>query len=204
MARAVYRHRSVRELGGGPRRLLRRRMTLGRQCRGHTNACLCLAVCERERRRWRERFCHPSTSTARRPVRLVQPHRGAAVERAGPRRCQVVSRSQSGRRRQPPTSPADLRSCSSRCAPSDPGFPGDGDKHVADEDRADTCLRARARIRRWRCPRGRLCPSPGILSLRSQLGPRARTTGLRPGPFHSVHSRVAVLEREAVAVSLDD
>ena len=61
------------------------------------------------------------------PARLVQPHGGAAVERAGPRPCQVVSRSQSGRRRQPPTSPAALRSCSSRCAPSDPGFPGDGE-----------------------------------------------------------------------------
>jgi hypothetical protein len=33
-----------------------------------------------------------------------------------------------------------------------------GDKHVADDDCAGTCIRARACIRHGRCPRGRLCP----------------------------------------------
>ncbi len=43
-------HRSVRELGRGPRRRLQRRLNAWLQCRRHTNARLRLAACERERR----------------------------------------------------------------------------------------------------------------------------------------------------------
>ena len=52
MARAVHCHRSVRELGGGPRRRLRRRLNVWASTAvDHTDARLRLAVRERERRR---------------------------------------------------------------------------------------------------------------------------------------------------------
>ena len=45
-----------------------------------------------------------------------------------------------------------------------------GEKHVADRGRAHTCLRARARIRRARCPRSCLCPRAAASSRRSAIG----------------------------------
>ena len=45
-----------------------------------------------------------------------------------------------------------------------------GEQHVADRGRAHTCLRARARIRRARCPRSCLCPRAAASSRRSAIG----------------------------------
>jgi len=74
MARAVHRHRSVRELGGGARRRLRRRLNVSAvSTADHAHARTRLVVRERERRRRRERFCHSPA-----PVRLVAPSPVAA------------------------------------------------------------------------------------------------------------------------------
>ena len=55
-----------------------------------------------------------------------------------------------------------------------------GDKHVADDDRADTCVRARARIRRRRCPHGCCpCPTPAVSDVSSRLARAAACRAMR-------------------------
>jgi hypothetical protein len=58
MARAVHRHRSVRELGGGHRGRLRRRLSVRTSMPLTYERGLALDACERERQTSPRRFCH--------------------------------------------------------------------------------------------------------------------------------------------------
>jgi len=74
MPRAVHCHRSVRELGGGVRRRLRRRVNVwGSAPADHTHARTRMPARERGRRSRRERCCDQ-----RAPVRVVGPSSVAA------------------------------------------------------------------------------------------------------------------------------
>ena len=98
MARAVHRHRSVRELGGGRRGRLRRRLSV-RASMPLTYERGRLTACERERLRSPRRFCH-----------CVR--RGGATPRARGRLSAAVRRTEAqipGRRRSRPRRRRDYR-----------------------------------------------------------------------------------------------